>query len=172
MIARFFSIFFISIYFLSCGTREALFDLSTQMQFQMNLGLSTLETHNYVNEVIIPLDLTLNNIGIMESDITEVVAQTAFLSPRFNDEVNLDFINSVQISIVDQETSRTREIFYLDFVNFGAKQQIELIPSLTDIKNLLVNDKAIINASIRLRQFPPVTFDMLLDMNFAAFAEE
>ena len=158
---------------ISCSSRETLFDVTSRLDFQVDLGLSIISTHNFIKErVVIPIDVTASNIGVLDADIDQVVAQTAFLRPRFGDPINLDFINSVQVSIVDPDLLRPREIFFMDFVRVGAKTEIELMPSLTDIKDLVVNDKAIIEVSLRFRQFPPQTFEMDLDMTFGAFAIE
>ncbi len=172
MFRKLFYLFLISI-LISCSSRETLFNVTSRMDFKIDLGLSILETHNFIkNKIIIPIDVTASTAGIMNSDIDQVVAQTAYLRPKFGDEINLDFINSVQISIVDQEQLKPREIFFMDFVRFGAKTEIELMPSLTDIKDLVIGDKATIEISLRFRQFPPQTFEMDLDMTFAAFAIE
>jgi len=163
----------LAITFVSCSSRETLFDVTARMDFKVDLGLSILETHNFIkSRIVIPIDLTASNNGISFSDIDQVVAQSAFLRPKFGDEINLDFINSVQISIIDQDQLRPREIFFMDFVPIGAKTQIELMPSLTDIKELVVGDKATLEVSLRFRQFPPQTFEMDLDMTFGAFAIE
>jgi len=164
---------FIIIILSSCSPRETLFDVSAQMDFQIDLGLSILETHNFIkSKIIIPIDVTAANISVMESDIDEVAAQTAFLRPKFGDEIDLNFINSVQVSIIDQDQLRPREIFFMDFVRVGSKNEIELMPSLTDIKDLVIGDKATIEVSLRFRQFPPQTFELDLDMTFGAFATE
>lgn len=164
---------FLIAFLVSCSPRETLFDVTSRMDFKIDLGLSILETHNFIkSRIVIPIDLTASNIGITDADIDQVVAQRAFLRPRFGDQINLDFINSVQVSIIDQEQLQPKEIFFMDFVRFGAKTEIELMPSLTDVKDLVVGDKATIEVSLRFRQFPPQTFEMDLDMTFGAFAIE
>ncbi|MBT8232617.1 MAG: hypothetical protein HKO66_09580 [Saprospiraceae bacterium] len=143
------------------------------MDFRIDLGLSTLEAHSFIkSQIPIPLQFALNNNGLTDADLDQVVAQRAFLRPKFGDEINLDFVNTVKVSIVDPVTLRPKEIFFMDFVNFGFKTEIELMPSLTDIKDIVINDNATIEVKLQFRQFPPQTFEMDLDMTFGAFAIE
>ncbi len=60
----------------------------------------------------------------------------------------------------------------MDFVRPGQKTEIELLPTLIDITDLVVNDQAIIETSIELRQFPPSSFDMRVQMLFSGFGTE
>jgi hypothetical protein len=95
------------------------------------------------------------------------------LRPKFGDEINLDFINSVNVYIItDPAQQKRKELFYMDFVRPGEKTEIELLPTLVDISDLIENDQAIIEISIELRQFPPSSFDMRLQMQFSGFASE
>ncbi len=170
---KFFCVFSILSLLCGCSTRDALFEVNAQMDFRVDLGLSILETLNVVKgNVAIPLELTVQSTGISSSDITEVLPFEAFLKPRFEDNVNLDFINSVNVYIIDPVELRRKELFYLDFVKFGQKSEIELIPTLIDISNYVVNDKAIIEVSLEFRQFPPKSFDMRVQMRFAGFSSE
>lgn len=163
----------IGICFLSCGTRESLFEVNSETEFRIELGLSIIETHKYVrSNVRIPVRQTIDNLGFMPDDISEVLPLRAVLEPKFGDNVNLDFINGVNIFIIDPELLRPREIFYFDLIPFGQKTEIELLPTLTDISDLLQNDQAIIEVSIDLRQFPPSSFDMEVRMQFSGYASE
>lgn len=159
--------------FCGCSTREALFEVNAQTDFRIDLGLSIIETHNFVkSNVSIPIDLTVQTTGISTADVSEVLPFEAFIKPKFEDNVNLDFINSVNVYIIDPVELRRREIFYLDFVRLGQKTEIELIPTLIDISNYVVNDKAIIEVSLEFRQFPPESFDLRAQMRFAGFSNE
>ena len=157
----------------SCSSREPFFEMNAETEFQISLGLSLIETHNFVRpNVIFPLNSSIQNLGLSELEVTEVVPFTARIQPKFQDEVNLDFINSVNIYIIDQQNLRRRELFYAENIPFGQKQDIELIPTLIDIIPYVENDQALIEVSIELRQFPPLTFDMDVFMSFGGFVSE
>ena len=114
------------------------FDVNAQTNFTIQAGLSVLETHGIVKDmVIIPVELTINNLGFNAEDIDEIVPFSAFIRPRFNDNIDLDFINSVNVYLIESPDFRRRELFYLDFVNVGLKDEIELLPTLLDIRDLV-----------------------------------
>ncbi|MGA0232973.1 MAG: hypothetical protein ACO3MB_08895 [Saprospiraceae bacterium] len=168
-------LYFVSIALIlcSCSTRDPLFDVNAQTNFTIQAGLSVLETHGIVKDmVIIPVELTINNLGFNAQDIDEIVPFSAFIRPRFNDNIDLDFINSVNVYLIESPDFRRRELFYLDFVNVGLKDEIELLPTLLDIRDLVKDDRAIIEIALEFRQFPPSTIDMRLDMRFSGFATE
>lgn len=157
----------------SCSTREALFDVNSQTDFTIGAGLSIFETHNFVKDrVSIPVELTVQNLGLSGEDIAEVVPFSATIRSRFNDNADLDFINAVNIYLIETPDFRRRELFYLDFVPLGGKSEIELLPTLINIRDLLDNDRAIIEISLEFRQFPPSTIDMRAQMQFSGFASE
>jgi len=135
--------------------------------------MSIIKTHNFVKaNVSIPVNTSINNLGLNEEDVSEILPFSAFLRPKFGDEINLDFIHAVNIYIIDPVELKRRELFYMDFVRLGEKTEIELLPTLIDITDFVVNDQAIIETSIELRQFPPSSFDMRVQMLFSGFGTE
>lgn len=157
----------------SCNTRDPFFEFNAETSVRVELGLSILETHNYIQpNVIIPYNSAVNNFGINQEDIDEVLPYGARIYPKFGDEINLEFINQINVYLIDTENNRRREIFYLENIPFGNKTEITLLPSIQDITGLVTNDKAVLEVSLELRQFPPTSFDLELSMNFAGFATE
>ena len=164
---------FLVLSFSGCGTREALFDVNAKAEIDIELGMNLIETHNFVKPSIrIPLQATITNLGFKNEDIAETLPFSAIVKPRFGDNINLDFIHAINIYIIDPEQLKRREIFYLDFIQAGTKTEIELLPTLVDITDLLINDLAIVEISIELRQFPPSSFDLCMDMQFSGFMAE
>jgi hypothetical protein len=159
--------------FYSCGTRDALFDVNAKTEIRIELGMNVVETHNFVKgSVGIPNNATISNLGLKAEDVSEILPLKAILKPKFGDEINLDFIHAVNIYIIDPVLLKRREIFYMDFIRGGEKTEIELLPTLVNVSDLVVNDRAIIEVSIELRQFPPSSFDMCVQMQFSGFASE
>lgn len=170
---RFFGYFFIIILF-SCGSQESLFELGTTTEFRVELGLSTIESHFFVKgNVPIPIEFNIQNRNLDPSELESVTPQRALLFPKFGDEIDLDFINAVNVFIIDpSNNNRRKEIFYQDFVPLGQKTSIELIPTLINIQNLVEADRAILEIKLELRQFPPQAFDLQLNMDFGVFTME
>lgn len=160
--------------FSSCGSNEALFQVETFTDFQISLGLNTLEAHYFVNQnVPVTLRTQLDNLNLNESDITQVVANEAYLYPKFNDNVSLEFIHDVNLFIVDPEnTNRRKEIFFREAVPAGQNSGIQLFSTITDLTEFMLDDKIIVETRLEFRQFPPATFDVRVDMKFGVYVEE
>lgn len=147
--------------------------MNSEVNFRVELGLSIIETHNFVlGNVSIPVQFSSQGLQLDAEESIEVLPFRAVLQSRFNEGINLDFINSINVYLIDPDGLRRRELFYLDFVPFGRKEEIELIPTLVNIFDLVENDQAVIEVSLDLRQFPPQSFEMLLDMQFSGFLIE
>ena len=159
---------------MSCGSSDALFTVDTFTDFRVTLGLNTIEAHYFVDQnVPITLRTQLDNLNFTEDDIMMVVSDRALLYPRFNAAVDLDFINDVNVFLVDPDNfNRRTEIFYREFIPGGSKSEIQLLSNIPDISDYLLKDKVIVEVKLELRRFPPSTFDARLDMSFGVFIEE
>ncbi|NNE27201.1 MAG: hypothetical protein HKN09_10185 [Saprospiraceae bacterium] len=159
---------------LSCGSTDAVFNVDTFTDFRITLGLNTIEAHYFVNQnVPVTLRTQLDNLNFTEEDIMQVVSDRALLYPKFNSNIDLDFINDVNVYLVDPDDFNKRtEIFYREFVPGGSKTEIQLFSNIPDVSDYLLKDKLIVEVRLELRRFPPSTFDARLDMSFGVFIEE
>ncbi|MBT8189233.1 MAG: hypothetical protein KJO29_02295 [Bacteroidia bacterium] len=159
--------------FAGCGSNDAIFQVETFTDFQISLGLNTVEAHYFINpNVPVTLRTQLDILNLPESDISQVVANEAFLYPKFNDNVSLEFIHDVNIFIVDPEnTNRRKEIFYREAIPAGQHSEIQLFSSITDVTEFMLDDKMIVETRLEFRQFPPATFDVRVDMKFGVYVE-
>ena len=158
----------------SCGSSDALFTVDTFTDFTVTLGLNTIEAHYFVNQnVPVTLQTQLDNLNFTEDDIMMVVSDRATLYPKFNANIDLDFINDVNVYLLDPDNFNKRtEIFYREFIPGGSKSEIQLLSNIPDITDYLLDDKVIVEVRLELRRFPPSTFDVRLDMSFGVFIEE
>ena len=160
--------------FTGCSTNESLFQVQMVTTFQIPLGLNTLESHYFVSQDV-PSSLAsqLNNLNIDPSEVSQVVASGGFLRPRFANDINLDFINDVSVFIVDPLNLNDRtEIFFQDNIQFGNKTSIPLNGNLPDLTERLLNNTVRLETRLVFRQFPPQTFEVLLDLEFSVFTQE
>lgn len=166
--------FLITIGLFSCSTVDTLFEVDGFTEFRIELGMNTLEAHYFPTpNVSLPYRIQLSNSGLEDEDLSKFIASRAFLVPKFGDNQNLDFIHAVNVFILDPtDLTKRKEIFYNDFIDAGTKNEIRLLNTLNDVTDFIVGDRAIIETRIELRQFPPSSFDMRLDMTFTALASE
>lgn len=159
--------------FFSCSTNNALFEVEMISQFTIPLGLNTLETHCFIeNNIPATLETQIENFNLSNDEVTQVVASGAILSPRFGDNINLEFIQSVNVFIVDPfNFNDRREIFFRENIEFGSRNRIQLFSTISNVKEELLANNIRIETCLKFRQFPPQTFDVLLDMSFSVFIE-
>lgn len=158
----------------SCGSDEALFKVETFTEFKIVLGLNTIETHYFINQnVPLTYEAQLNNASINDSDVKQVLSNQALLYAKSNNNVDLDFIHAVNVFLLNPDDLNDRtEIFFMDAIPLGQKDRIQLFSNISDLTQLMNNDKLIVETCLEFRQFPPATFDVRLDMDFGVFVEE
>lgn len=160
--------------FLSCGSQDAVLEVNSFKEFQVPAGLSVIEAH-YFSQRNIPVlfDNQVNAAGIPFDDISSFVPGRATLLPDNGRNFDMSFIRGVNIFLVDPVDSEKRyEIFYLDLVEPGEKTEIRLFNNITDLKDILQNDKAHIETRLEFYTPPPSTFEFRLNMTFSVFTSE
>jgi len=166
-------IIFILSSLVSCGKNEPIFRISTFIDFTIPAGSSSVTILGFENEVIFPFETQLNNLGGTVPAIMSVNANNAIFYPRFDPEVNLDFINVIEINVLDQDDlTFSREVFHFDPIPFGTKNDIELFPSLPDIKSLIKDEKLLVQVELQFRAPPPRNIDIRIEMQFDAIEQE
>lgn len=145
------------------------FTLPMEIAFDIPGNLNTIETHYF----LLPntptfLNLSLNGNGYSEEDITSVKSQNARFS-EINETVNLDFINSIVINAYTDDDEI--ELFYLENIQFGTKEDIQLLASIPELKEFMAQEFVNLEVGIRFRQFPPSNFRAKVDFAFSFYAE-
>ncbi|MDG2450520.1 MAG: hypothetical protein P8M34_12805 [Saprospiraceae bacterium] len=154
--------------FLSC-TKDAptLFRIEAEAAFVIAPGLDNIRTH------IWPLRNIRTNIGTLASESTRelvdgIYANTAVVQSPF---VNFDFrqINMASINIWDpQNPEDKREVFFMDRQNNNRREELQLFSSLSEVKDILLNDTFDAEVKIRFLTFTPTEIESRLIMNFVA----
>ncbi len=167
---KLFFLFLILVSLVSCGKEEPTLEIGTFMEFSVPAGLSTIESHYFIQEnTPILYDSQLSASGIDEASIEMFVAGRATLIPRSGRDFDLGFIRGVNVFLVE-ENGKRNELFYLDLVPIGEKKEIRLFNSIVDLKGKIINDKATIETKLEFNTPPPTTYDLRLNMTFAVFA--
>jgi hypothetical protein len=158
----------------SCNkdNREELFVINHHVDFTIQPGLNTLDTHIYaVFPIESLLDERLDDAGRTIDEVVAIESKEAILSSVFQD-VNLDFIDKVSVYIFDPfNPSDKIEFFYLDPIPYKNKTTIQLFPGIADIKEWY--EKEFFGVEIRLnyRQVTPSLTNMRLQFDLRVFGE-
>ncbi len=165
---------FIAVFFSSCSRNNALFNIDTNTCLTLVLGTPADRVFGFTQEeVIFPFSIGLNNYNVSEEEIISVNGSRGIVFQKFRNEVNLNFINSITVDAVDpDDPTFTREVFFYEQFNFNQVDEIELFPSLPDIKDFIRDDRLSLQIEFIFNTPPPRTFDLAFNLEFGALAEE
>ena len=162
------ALFLFLVSLLSCS-KEAptLFRIETEAAFVIAPGLDNIRTH------IWPLRNIRTNIGAITTSSTRelveaIYGNTAVIQAPF---VNFDFrqVNMVTINIWDpRNPDDKREVFFMDRRNNNRSEELQLFSSLSEVKDILLNDTFDAEVRIRFLTFTPTEIESRLSMNFVA----
>ena len=159
--------------FASCNEEEELFEMTYETDVVFSAGISQFEIHfqdmfglNTMSEAF----LVANNRTAEE--IMAIVPKEAEL---VNIQTNqaLDFIQDISIRMFDgdsfnpTEISNITEIFFRESVPQDQRTFINLLPSLPDVKDRLLEEEFNIGVRTMLRVPPPSTVEARLRITFA-----
>lgn len=131
--------------------------LEGEVRLVMPAGLNSIETHFFIEREqrsFISNVLSANNL--QPEDVTQILPLEATFETRSG--IPLDYVNEISIravSIADPNISV--EMFYLDFVQFNEDGLIQLLPSIADLKQILLDESYDIEFRVTLRQFSAQT---------------
>jgi len=158
----------------SCNkdNRQELFELNHQVDFTIQPGLNTIDTHIYD---ISPLKSLLNDhlaaTGRTIDEVGDIEAKSAILSSVFQD-VNLEFIDMVSILIYDPYNPTDKiEFFYQDQIPYKNKTSIELFPGIADVSEWMKRDYFGVEIRLNYRQVTPSLTEMRLEFNLRVYAK-
>lgn len=170
---RFLLIFLVPFCFLSCSKNETIFKIESFMDATIIAGSSTISSHFYEQEIIFPYSGQVSAFGLTNDEIAKVIPQRAVLYPVFSDDIDLEFIDVIVIEAFNPENPQDdKEVFYLEPVPIGSKKEIELFPSLPNIKSYIIEDKLNLRLKLQYRLFPPQNLEVRIDVEFGAIEVE
>ena len=152
--------------------REELFVISHTVDFTIQPGLNTFDTHIYdISHIPSQLDQRLDETGHTIGQVSSIEPKRAYLSSVFED-INLDFIHQVSILIYDPDNPSDRvEFCYLDPVPYKKKYGIELFPGISNVKDWMKNEYFGIEIRLNYREVTPSLIQMRLEFDFRALGQ-
>lgn len=150
--------------------RTEVFEMTHVVDFELQAGLNTLETHFYrISGVQSQFQAQLDAVGREKADIISITPKYAELSTVFSDQ-DLDFIRQVFVHIYDPSDPQNvnTEIFYLDPVPPNVRKVIRPFPGLANVLALASEHSFGIEVGISLWEVTPRSFDMRLEFELSA----
>ena len=145
--------------------------MTYQRDFEIGAGLGVFDTHVFeLNGISSNREIFLANQGVNESDITDIIPLEAELSLNFAD-VQLAFIQEVVVEIFNRDDPIGREIFFRENVPMNTGIRLNLLPSLPDVREFVLQDEFSIRVEMRLRNITPQFLETRFDFQFFAKTE-
>ena len=134
-------------------------------------SLNAIETHSLIVREVDPLINSLLDInGMTAEQVSEILPGTALIRAR-SQNVDLSFINEISIRAISRiDPARSIEMFYMDEVRFNEDFEMPLLPSIADVKSILLEGKFDLEVRLQLRRFSPASFRMELLYELDAFS--
>ena len=165
---RLFFLLSLPILFSTCGNDATGFLMQYQRDFEIRAGLGVFDIHVFeLNGIPTNKEAFFTANGVLESDITQIIPQNAALSINF-DNVEFGFVRTVIVEIFTRDELRGREIFFREELPQNIGTQIDLIPSLPDVKDLLTQDEFNVRIELQLRDISPQFIETRFDFEFFA----
>ena len=157
----------LSMFFLRCGTSvDALFIMNLEADFTIQPGLNTFDTHYFLINNVPTRASTYIGQGVTSDQINQVLPNRAELNGRF-DAIDWGIVREIEILIsTPGNPNNKKEVFYHDRVNFENVNELRLLSSLSEVKDILFEETVDLEVRIRFRATTPIEIDSRLTMNF------
>ena len=159
---------------ISCNkdSRTELFELNHVVDFDLQPGLNTFDTHFFVISPVPSLfDTKLAASGHTADEVVAIEAKDAYLSSTFGD-INLQFIHRISVYIFDPFNPDDKiEFFYLDPTPFRNSTSWRLFPGIADVSEWIDSDYFGVEIRLELREVSPTFIPMRLEFDLRVMAE-
>lgn len=145
--------------------------MNYRVDFEIPAGLNTFDVQTIEFEVPTNKDNFLTANGLEEADIIRIKPKEARLTINTLDG-DLYFIEQVILEMFTRNNSTGKEIFFRENVPLNTGGSIDIIPSLPEVTELLLEENVFVRVELRLRDISPTFLDTRLEMIFFAEYEE
>ncbi|TVQ50218.1 MAG: hypothetical protein EA362_02780 [Saprospirales bacterium] len=163
-----------SLSFFSCRKEKArpAFEMRYFIDFEVSAGANLFTYHQYpVQKIPTGIDFFLEQNNIEAGDIITVNTSFARLGTVFDNE-NLSIIDEIIIDLfIPTDQSINYEAAYTLQIPIRSQNRIQLVPSITNLRDVLIAEEFDLVPNIRFRGIPPRNFTAQLEIAFEVFRE-
>ena len=156
-----------------CGTSpEPLFVMELETDFIIQPGLNSFDTHYFVLRNVPTRVRNYLNPGFDPETIGRILPNRAELNAKF---LNIDWAIVQEISIwaiSANDPNVRKEIFYHDRVDLNNVKELQLLSSLSEVKDILLQDILTLEVRLNFRRSTPAEIETRLTMNFVVNGPE
>ena len=164
---RYLLIFLLPLFLTNCKKDEnVLFRMEYTEAFEIQAGLNTFETHHFLlKNINTNINSYLANYGGSASELLAINPRSARLETLFSN-ATYDIITDISVRMYLDDPTDYKEIFYREDVPFNTGSNLDLIPTLVDVKEMLTDERYSIDVAFLFRETPPEFIESRLTFDF------
>lgn len=168
---QFIAIIFFACFLISCEKEVPIkYEVRLDGEFEIPLGLNTIETH-YILVRKVPTFFIYNaqRFNADTSSITNIQASKGLLRAKFGD-AEFDFVERISVWAVSiKNPNLKREMYYLDFNPLNTREELRMLSSTSELKQIMKEEFIDIEIRLNLRRFPSSNIRTVIDFGYAVF---
>ena len=158
---------------LSCddNQNQRSFEMLYFQDFTVTAGLNTIETHVFEYDITTNFQNYLTEYDITIDDIETIVPSLIIMS-NVNGNQTYDILSRARLFTAKTDGTHEFETAFSDPVPNDTQYDLQLLPTLVQVKDVLSEDKFKIRMKLNFKAVPPQSIDTRLNMTFQAVLKE
>lgn len=147
------------------------FEMDYFREFEIFAGLNTFETHVFQLPNFDPeYESFLNINGLAAENVTQIVPK-AFRITNISGNITFDDLRRVRLFMTKTDGTLEREIAFLEPVPSNIGYQIDLVPTLADVKEIIESGEYTLLLKLNYNDIPAQSIDARISIIFQAVTE-
>lgn len=162
----------ILILFSSCEDKETpLFKMNFESEFAIQAGLNTIETHYIIiQDVSSLIESYKATFNVTDEEISSILPSRATMSQIFSN-YPYDYIDKISFWAVSNiDPTLRKEMFYMDFVPLNQDDELQMISSISNLKDIMLEGSFDLEVKLNFRSFPINQTDNIITFSLVANA--
>ncbi len=163
--------FFLLVSIFACEKeRLPLYEVNMDADFVIPSGLNTIATHVFlIRDVPTNYKFSADTRNIDTSSITNIQSARGLMRAKFS-SVDYDFISRVSVYAVSRkDPTLRREMYYLDFVPLETNEELKMLSSTSELKEILKEEFIDVEVRLNFRAFTGPALPTRLVFGYAVF---
>ena len=158
---------------LSCDNTDTQlnFEMLYIQDFTITSGLNTIETHVFEYDITTNFQNYLTEYNITLDDIETIVLNLIIMT-NVNGNQTYDILSRARLFTAKEDGTHEFETAFREPVPNDTQYDLQLLPTLVEVKDVLSEDKFKIRMKLNFKAIPPQSIDTRLNMTFQAILKE
>lgn len=150
--------------------RVPLFEVNLDAEFEIQSGLNTISTHVFIiKDVPTNYKISADNRGVDTSQITNIQSARGLLKAKFG-SADYDFVSRVSVyALSKSDPTLRREMFYLDFVPLETNEELRMLSSTSELREILNDEYIDVEVRLNFRSFTGPSLPTRLVFGYVVF---